>query len=100
MNKTLLSIPELLSLGGAYRAFSTGDIDAGIHLVLPVRSSDTDEWDNRVFQDLIDQDFYEIDYPPGTNRAEPKQYEPDELRALYMDAIVQWTKRHDIEIGQ
>ncbi len=97
---TLLSIPELLKLGGAYRAFSMGDIDAGIHLVLPVRDVDTDEWSNRVFQDLIDQDFYNIDYPPGYTSEDPKQYSQDELPALYMDAIVQWTKRHDIQIGQ
>lgn len=91
---TILSIPELLALGGAYREFALGDIDAGIHLVLPVRDVDTDKWTNRVFQDLIDQDFYDIDYPPGHDSAEPVAYGKGKLGALYMGAIVQWINRN------
>ena len=91
---TVLSIPELLALGGAYREFDLGDIDAGIYAVLPVRDVDTDKWTNRVFQDLIDQDFYNIDYPPGHDSAEPKQYKQGKLGALYMGAIVQWIDRN------
>ncbi len=90
-----LSIPEILSLGSAYRAFEQGDIDAGIHLVLPVLDVDTDEWENKVFQEMIDQDFYEIDYPPGWYKSIPRQYPPEELRTLYTNAVVAWIKRHE-----
>ncbi len=91
---TVLTIPELLQLGGAYREFDIGNIDAGIHLVLPVRDVDTGNWTNLVFQDLIDQDFYDIDYPPGHEYATPFIYGEGALGALYMGAIVQWINRN------
>ncbi len=95
-----LTTQELFDLGAAYGSFSVGDIDQGIHLVLPVTDSKTGEWSNRIFQDLVDQDFYAIDYPPGYDHAEPFQHDDNELPELYMDAIVRWAKRWNIEIGR
>ena len=97
-----LTITEVFALGMAYGAFSYGDIDAGIHEVLPVRDPETDKWDNIVFQGLIDHDFYNIDYPEGWDKEEPYHYDlsSEDLGQLYMDAIDAWAKRHSIEIGR
>ncbi len=92
---------ELFDLGVAYGLFSKGDIDAGIHMVLPVCDPDsTVVTTNAVFQDLIDQDFYDIDYPPGYECAAPKNHDLQDLDKLYQDAITTWAKRHNISIGR
>lgn len=49
---TLLSVQELFDLGAAYASFSLGDIDQGIHLILPVRDVETGAEANDVFTDL------------------------------------------------
>lgn len=86
-----LSTEEAFNLGAAFASFSYDDIDAGVHRILPVTDSKTGEESNFVFADLCDE-FEQIDPimvdwsdRPGTN---------------WMKIIVDWAKRHGVEIGR
>ena len=84
-----LSTEELFDLGAAYGSFSIGEIDQGIHLVLPVTDSETNEPSNQVFKDLADS-FLLID--PMTDYSV--------IGIEYMNAIVRWCHQNSIEIGR
>ncbi len=99
--KVTLTTTELFDLGVAYGSFSVDEIDQGIHLVLPVCDvGSTEVTKNQVFSDLIDHDFYHIDYPEGWTDDKPHPYDYSELGVLYMNAIIAWAKRHDLDIGR
>ncbi len=83
-----LTTKEMFDLGAAYGSFSVGEIDQGIHLVLPVTDSATGVPSNEVFRDLSGM-FEQID---------PAVEDWSSIGELYMDAIVRWTKQHGIEI--
>ncbi len=85
-----LTTQELFDLGAAYGSFSAGEIDQGIHLVLPVTDSKTGEPSNEVFTNLVSM-FVQIDQ---------SSLDWSSIGEHYMDAIVRWAKRWDIEIGR
>ncbi len=96
-----LTTTELFDLGVAYGSFSVGEIDQGIHLVLPVCDvGSTEVTKNQVFTDLVDHDFYNIDYPEGWTSDKPYPHDWSELGELYCNAITAWAKRNNIDIGR
>ncbi len=85
-----MTTEELFNLGAAYGSFSVGEIDQGIHLVLPVTDSETGEPSNEVFTDLVSM-FDLIDQ---------SSLDWSSIGEQYMDAIVRWTKHYDVKIGR
>lgn len=88
--ETYLTTVELFNLGAAYGSFCTGDIDQGIHLVLPVVDTDTGEPENDVFEGLFDL----------FNKIDPAVEDYSSIGRLYMDAIISWTTANNIDIAR
>jgi len=85
-----LSIENLIDIGNAYGSFSIGEIDQGIHLLLPVTNSEG-EPENAIFTDLFEDYFHHLphfeNWIPAYNEA-------------YMGALMKWLKEvHGIEYG-
>jgi len=89
-----LSQQELFDLGVAYGSFSVGEIDQGIHCILPVRDVETGAEMNDVFTSLMERinmikyDPYNVDYEPLTYQEQ------------IMNVIIQWCIDNDIETGR
>ncbi len=81
---TILSTQELFNLGVAWGSFCTGDIDQGIHLILPVRDVESGLMENMVFEDLCDG-FIETECKVGTD---------------YLNTIVVWATLNGVDIGR
>ena len=86
----VLSTEEAFSLGAAYASFSYGDIDAGVHYILPGTDSVTREESNFVFADLCDS-FQEINPILVDWSDRPGDH--------WMKIVVAWANSHGIEIG-
>lgn len=78
-----LSTKELFALGVAQGCFGNGDIDGGVHCILPVRDVESGLMINEVFQELTDS-FLEI--------------EPSDIGMLYIEVIKEWAKGRGIEL--
>ncbi len=81
-----LTQTEVFALGNAYGSFSVGDLDQGIHCVLPVKDSDTGKKSNEVFQSLFDEHIDKLNEGPGDGDR-------------YLEAIRTWTHEHNIDVG-
>ena len=102
MNKPAkLTTTELFDLGVAYGSFSVGDIDQGIHMVLPMcEVGGTEVVKNAIFGCLVDHHFYNIDYPSGWESDKPYPHDSSELGELYCNAIIAWAKSVELDIGR
>ncbi len=80
-----LTNEEVFNLGVAYGSFSVGDVDQGIHMILPMTDYKTHEKINWVFKGLFD------DYIEPIPR--------DAQGESYMKAIAKWSKDNSIELG-
>lgn len=95
----MLEQEERLALRKARAHFMIGEINQGIQSVLPTKNTVTGQWDKANFTDLVDEFFYNIDYPPGYEKAEPFHYDDMEgLKRLYLDAIEQWLDRYNLDL--
>ena len=80
----MLTTTELFNLGVAYGSFSLGDIDQGVHCILPGTDHTTGEETNLVFYDICDS-FLQI--------------KDEEKNTAYLNAIITWANKHNIDIG-
>ena len=83
----MISTEELFNLGVAYGSFSLGDIDQGVHMILPVTDVASGEPSNQVFEDLV-FNFGLID-PDDEN-----------VGTEYLNTIIRWAKHYGIDIGR
>ncbi len=75
---------DVFLLGKAYGSFTVGEIDQGVHIVLPVKDTTTGQEENDVFLSLFTEHFDRIsDYKPSDISA-------GELGMAYMRAIDEW----------
>ncbi len=85
--KLKLSPREVFSLGFACGSFSVGEIDQGIHAVLPA----TDEnkvLENGIFEVLFSKYFDLI----------PDDLAPEKAGEVYMGAVQAFAKEHQLEV--
>lgn len=94
----ILKPTEMFALGRSYGSFRAGDINGGIEAVLPTRNLDIGVWTNIVFQELVDEYFYNIDYPPGYEDEYPYQWPHNVLCEKYMNAIKEWAADHNVTL--
>ncbi len=84
MTQIKLNNRDVFLLGQARGMFSVGEIDAGVHMVLPVKDMDTGQEENDVFLTLFTSHFDRL-----------ADYKPEEVTAYdcgqaYMRAIDEW----------
>lgn len=89
---------EMFALGNAYGSFSVGEIDQGIHALIAVKDQLTGERKNEIFQDLLEEYFFEVYYPPGYKGTKPFQWPEDEVGDKYMQAIRHWAAHHNLNL--
>lgn len=87
-----LTTTEAVNLGIAIGSFSTGEIDQGIHAILPATVMDTGQKVNQVFRPLFDDYFNSIDAVD--------QPEEGHLGMNYIKAIEDWARHNNIDIGR
>ncbi len=83
-----LTLQEAFDLGRAVGSFSIGEIDQGIHIILPGRDVDTGQDVNVTFVDLFDNEFARVNEP-----------DTDELGMSFINAVCSWIERHDIDLA-
>jgi len=79
-----LTTKETFDLGAAWGSFCTGEIDQGIHLILPVVDSDSGLPSNECFEALCDA-FVETECETGID---------------YLNTIVIWATLNGVDIGR
>ncbi len=85
----VLTKKEVFKLGSAYGSFSVGEIDQGIHIVLPSTVVETGASENSVFKSLFNEYFGEI----PSNLPDP----PDVgLGSVYMGAIQAFSRDNNL----
>ena len=81
-----LTVQEIFRLGFAYGSFSVGEIDQGIHIILPVVDED-DVWENDVFTSLFSDYIDKI----------PKHH-IDVVGQVYMGAIAAFAIDNQLDL--
>ncbi len=79
-----LTPQEVFDLGNAFGSFSVGEIDQGIHIVLPVTDIETGEKSNECFASLFE------DYIDNINASSTSAVDGDP----YLQAIRLWLREH------
>ncbi len=85
-----LTSKELFNLGVAYGSFSVGEINQGIHVVLPGKEIGTGTRVNQVFE-LLCGAFDMIDLG---------QEDCSNTGTQYMNCIITWAEVNGIDIGR
>ena len=83
---TKLTVKEIFRLGFAYGSFSVGEIDQGIHLVLPVSDADGVR-ENDVFATLFEKYFDRI--PEDTT---------EDVCEVYMGAVGAYLADYQLDL--
>jgi hypothetical protein len=92
---------ELFRLGMAYGLFASGDIDAGVHTVLPgtiIAGPDASKIgtvENALFEPLVENYFNRIVLPDEFTEYD---YQPDSYGDMFMGAIEKWAVDSQVEL--